>query len=140
MASVLRFSPDLSAWLGQSLSEGQTPATLVQIMIGERMDPRVARAIVDAFVFARLRGLPLPSDSLTIEDESPAYSYGEPRMPLSARFETSDRIVPVLSRVEQPVVVLLGDVFSAEECAELIELARPRLAPSTVVNPYSGRD
>jgi prolyl 4-hydroxylase len=30
--------------------------------------------------------------------------------------------------------------MSAGECAELIELARPRLAPSTIVNPYSGRD
>ncbi|MEI9937372.1 MAG: 2OG-Fe(II) oxygenase [Pseudomonadota bacterium] len=140
MASVVRFSPDLSAWLGQSLSEGQTPAKLVQIMIDERMDPRVARAIVDAFVLAHRSGLPLPLDSLTIEDEPPEYVYGEPRLPRHARFETSDRIVPVLSRVERPVVVVLGDVFSPEECAELIELARPRLVPSTIVNPYSGQD
>ncbi|HEY0464428.1 MAG TPA: 2OG-Fe(II) oxygenase [Polyangiaceae bacterium] len=142
MASVVRFSPDLSAWLGQCLSEGQSPAALVQIMIGEGMDPRVARAIVDAFVFARRRGLPLPLDALTLEDEDelPEYVYAEPRLPLRARFETSDRSVPVLSRLEQPVVVVLANVFSPEECAQLIEQARPRLVPSTIVNPYSGRD
>jgi prolyl 4-hydroxylase len=140
MASVVRFSPDLSAWLGQSLTEGQTAGALVQVMIGERMDPRIARAIVDAFVLARQHGLPLPLDAVTMEDEPPEYLYGEPRMPLRARFETSDRIVPVLSRLEQPLVVVLGNVFSPEECAELIEQARPRLEPSTIVNPYSGRD
>lgn len=140
MASVVRFSPDLSAWLGQSLSEGQTPAVLVQVMIDERMDPRVARAIVDAFVLARQRGLPLPLDSLIIEDEAPEYTYGEPRLPPRARFETNDRSVPILSRLEQPVVAVLGNVFSPEECAALIEQARPRLVPSTIVNPYSGQD
>ncbi len=55
------------------MSAGQTPAALVQGMIGERMDPRIARAIVEAFVLARRCGLPLPLESLTIEDEPPEY-------------------------------------------------------------------
>jgi len=69
MASSVRFSPDLSTWLAQGLEHGQTPAALVQIMVAQRMDPRVARAIVDAFVLARRSGRPVPVDSLTIEDE-----------------------------------------------------------------------
>ena len=32
-------------------------------------------------------------------------------------------------------LLVLGDVLSAEECAELIALARPRLTASTIVNP-----
>jgi prolyl 4-hydroxylase len=140
MPSLVRFAPELSAWLDQSLARGQTPAALVQIMIGERMDPRVARAIVDACVDARQRGVPLPTDSLTIEDEPPEYVYGEPRLPPRARFETNDRRVTVLTRFERPLVVTLSNVFSPEECSALIEQARPRLEPSTIVNPYSGRD
>jgi prolyl 4-hydroxylase len=140
MASSVRFSPDLSAWLVQGLEQGQTPAALVQIMVAQRMDPRVARAIVDAFVLARRSGRPVPVDSLTIEDELPDYVYGEAIVQPRARFETDDRVVPVLSRSEQPVILVLADVFSPEECAQLIELARPRLAPSTIVNPYSGQN
>jgi prolyl 4-hydroxylase len=140
MASVVRFSPDLSAWLEQSLAAGQTPASLVQVMVSERMDPRVARAIVDAFVLARRTGHAVPVDSLTVEDEPAEYAYGEPILRAHARLETTDRVVPVLSRSEQPVIAVLGNVLGPEECAELIEQARPRLAPSTIVNPYSGQD
>jgi prolyl 4-hydroxylase len=140
MPSVVRFSPDLSGWLVACLAQGQTPAALVQIMIGERMDPKVARAIVDAFVLARRSGQPTPVDSLTIEDESAEYVDAAPRVPPRARLLANDREVPVLARLEQPVVAALGNVLSAEECAELIELARPRLSPSTIVNPYSGQD
>jgi prolyl 4-hydroxylase len=140
MPSVVRFSPDLSAWLLDSLARGQAPAALVQIMVSERMDPLVARAIVDAFVVARHTGLPPPVDSVTIEDEAPEYVYGTPILALRPSLATTDRVVPVLGRLERPVVALLGNVFGAEECEELIELARPRLAPSTIVNPRSGQD
>ena len=140
MSSVVRFSPDLSAWLLAGLAQGQPPAALVQIMIGERMDPKIARAIVDAFVLARRSGQPTPVDSLTIQDESAEYVYGAPIVPVQARLLANDREVPVLARLQRPVVAVLGSVVSAEECAELIELARPRLAPSTLVNPYSGQD
>jgi prolyl 4-hydroxylase len=140
MPSVVRFSPDLSAWLLAGLAQGQPPAALVQIMIGERMDPKTARAIVDAFVLARRSGQPTPVDSLTIQDEPAEYVYGAPIVPVQARLLANDREVPVLARLERPVVAVLGSVVSAEECAELIELARPRLAPSTLVNPYSGQD
>jgi len=140
MSTVVRFSPDLSTWLVENLDQGRAPAALVQIMIEERMDPRVARAIVDAFIFARRTGRPLPIDSVEIEDAPPDYTYERPRLPAQPRFSTGERVVPVLLRSEQPAIAVLGNVFSAEECAELIELSRPRLVPSTIVNPYSGEN
>ena len=78
MSSLVRFSPDLSAWLVENLNQGRTPAALVQIMVGEQMDPHVAQAIVAAFVQARAEGTPVPVDSLTIEDP-PEFSYEKPR-------------------------------------------------------------
>jgi len=140
MSTVVRFSPDLSAWLTQNLAQGQAPAELVRIMIEERMDPRVARAIVDAFVLARAQGRPEPLDSLEIEDAPPEYVYETPRLGAGPQLIASDRIVPVLLRTAQPVLAVLGNVLSADECAQLIELARPRLQPSTIVNPYSGEN
>ena len=38
------------------------------------------------------------------------------------------------------MLAVLSDVLSLDECAELIERARPRLAPSTVVDPSTGGD
>ncbi|PZP35167.1 MAG: hypothetical protein DI603_04635 [Roseateles depolymerans] len=39
-----------------------------------------------------------------------------------------------------PVLAVLTEVLSAEECAALIALARPRLAASTLVDPQTGRE
>jgi len=40
--------------------------------------------------------------------------------------------------LQRPVIAVLADVLSAEECDQLIALARPRLTPSTVVDPQTG--
>jgi prolyl 4-hydroxylase len=140
MSSLVRFSPDLHRWLVQNLDQGQAPSALVQIMVEQRMESRVAQAIVEAFVVARLQGRAPPLDSLEIEDAPSEYVYEKPIFPIGSRIATRDRVVPVLLRVEQPVVVVLGDVLSPDECQELIELARPRLKPSTLVSPYSGEN
>ncbi len=140
MASLVQFSPELSAWLTQALAEGKPPAALLAIMMQEGMDGRVASAIVDAFVRARRTGEAPPVDSLTLEDEPPPYVYEAPLVPARARFELGGRRVQVLARVEQPPVSVLGGVLDAEECAALIALALPRLTPSTIVNPYSGQN
>ena len=140
MSTVVRFSPDLSAWLVENLNQGMAPAELVRIMIEERMDPRVARAIVDAFVLARQQGKPLPVDAVELEDAPPEFEYEAPIAPLLPRFRVGERVIPVLLRQEQPRLSVLGNVLDASECAKLIELARPRLQPSTVVNPASGKD
>ena len=139
MSSVVHFSPDLSAWLVENLDRGQSAAGLVQIMVSERMDPHVASAIVTAFVRARESGTPPPVDSLTIDD-LPDYRYETPTLPPTARFRVGERTIRVLTRSREPALAVLADVLSAEECAALIALAKPRLTPSTIVNPTTGRD
>ena len=139
MSSVVRFSPDLGTWLVEHLNRGQTAETLVQFMIGQQMEPHVARAIVHAFVEARARGTALPVDSLIIED-APQFVYEAPILQPAPRVQVGERTILVLSRSEQPALAVLGNVLSSEECAELIALARPRLTPSTIVNPTTGQD
>jgi prolyl 4-hydroxylase len=139
MSSVVRFSPDLSAWLVENLDQGHTTESLVQIMVQQQMDSHVASAIVTAFVNARAHGLPVPLDSLTIDDP-PEFAYEAPRLEPAARIQIGARTIRVLSRTEQPALAVLADVLSSEECRELITLARPRLAPSTIVHPATGQD
>jgi prolyl 4-hydroxylase len=137
---VVRFSPDLRAWLTQGLDGGAAPGSLVDTMVEQRMDRAVARAIVDAFVTARRTNTPVPVDSITIDEATADYVYETPLLRAGSRIETSDRIVRVVARAERPVLAVLRDVLGEDECAALIERARPRLAPSTVVEPATGRD
>jgi prolyl 4-hydroxylase len=46
----------------------------------------------------------------------------------------------VLMRMAPPVLAILESVLAPGECRELIEAARPRLEPSTIVDPETGAD
>ena len=56
------------------------------------------------------------------------------------RLGAGDREIVVHMRTQDPVVATLGNVLDADECRTLIEMARPRLAPSTLVDLTTGRD
>jgi prolyl 4-hydroxylase len=142
MATLIRFSPELGPWLLQHLDQGQPPAAVVQAMADQGMAPEAAQAIVDAFVAARRAGRPVPRDSIELADAAPAYAYdaGPPIFRPGRSIVLPDRTVRVLARAERPLLAVLGQVVSPAECEELIALARPRLKPSTVVDPQTGHD
>jgi prolyl 4-hydroxylase len=53
-------------------------------------------------------------------------------------FATSDREVAMLFALAAPRVILFGDLLAPEECEELIEMSRGKLARSSVVNAATG--
>ena len=138
MTSRIRFAPELGHWLTQHLDRGQLPQTLVDLMGQRGMDAGSAQSIVMAFVEARRRRQPLPVDSIEIPDATPA--AGAARLAGGTRINAGDREVLVHARTEAPVFATLGNVMDAQECRALIDMARPRLKPSTLVDPASGRD
>jgi len=91
-------------------------------------------------VAAHNSGVPLSGDTVSVEMPTPAYQYDRPRIGAGSTIRTQDRAVRVQMRLERPVVVVLADVLSAAECERLIALARPRLTPSTIVDPATGSD
>ena len=60
------------------------------------------------------------------EEESPLY------------IDAGDRKVHVLNAMENPRIVVFGNLLSDQECDELIELAKPRLARSLTVATKTG--
>ena len=132
-ASQLRFAPALGDWVAQHLAQGQSPAALVDAMCERQVAPDAARAIVDAFVRARERGTPLPID--TVDAVAP-----RARLADGPVIEVDDRRIRVAMRTDAPLIAVLQGVLDADECEALIALARPRLKPSTLVDPVSGRD
>ena len=138
MSTVIRFSPDLGRWLTHNLNAGQAPHVLVATMLKQGMNERAAQAIVAAYVDARQRGAAMPADAIELPDE--ASSRPVARLAPGTRIPAADREIVVHSRGEDPVFAALGNVVDADECKGIIEMARPRLKPSTLVDPMSGRD
>ena len=138
MSVVVRFSPDLGRWVTSNLDRGQTSQVLVTQMCRKGMKTPAAQAIVAAYVDARRQQLPAPVDSIELPDETlvpPVTRLGP-----GTRLMAEGREIVVHARTENPTFAALGNLLAAEECSELIELARPRLTPSTLADPISGRD
>jgi prolyl 4-hydroxylase len=140
MSLVIKFSRDLGEFVTKNLDAGRGSADIIQGLVDHGMDPRASRALVDAFVSARRDGRPAPVDSVTIEAGPPSYVYEAPRLRTGSRIATFDRTIDVVARAERPVVAALAGVVTPDECADLVKLARPRLAPSTVADAETGKD
>ena len=138
MARLIRFAPQLGHWLTGNLDRAQPPAALVETMRQQGMPAHAAEAIVAAFVDARARGAAPPADAIEVPDD--VASRVPARLAPGTRLDAGDREVLVHMRTDDPVCAALGNVLDAEECRTLIELARPRLKPSTLVDPMTGRD
>jgi len=138
MSTVVRFSPDLGRWLEHKLDAGQLPPAQVAAMLKQGMNERAAHAIVAAFVDARQQGAAMPDGVVELHDDAP--SRPTARLAPGTRIPVADREIAVHSRGDDPVLATLGNVVDADECQAIIEMARPRLRPSTLVDPMSGRD
>jgi prolyl 4-hydroxylase len=136
MAVIVRFAPELGRWLTQSLGSGQPPQALIGTMIQRGMEARAAQAIVDAFVDARRQNLLTPFDSIELPDDDAPTATA--RLAPGTRIKVGGREIVVYSRASDPVLATLGNVLDASECHKLIEMARPRLTPSTLVDPVTG--
>jgi prolyl 4-hydroxylase len=138
MSVVVKLSPELKSWIVHNLDRGCRPAQLIESMVGQKFDLALARRLIEAFVHARSTGVPIAGDTLSLEPAVPPYSIEESRLPAGNSIETADRSVSVTCRLRRPCVAVLSNVMNKEECDRLIELAKPRLGPSTVVDPKTG--
>jgi prolyl 4-hydroxylase len=138
MARLIRFAPELGHWLTQNLDRGQSAAALVETMRQQGMEAHAAAAIVAATLEARRRGVAPPLDSIELPDEAPPSAVA--RLPPGTRLAAGDREIVVHMRSADPICAALGNVLDADECRTLIEMARPRLEPSTLVDLTTGRD
>lgn len=138
MARLIRFAPQLGHWLTQNLDRAEAPSVLVETMGRQGMEADAAAAIVAAYVAARQRGAAPPIDSIELPDDTQVAALA--RLAPGTRITVEDREIVVHMRTGDPVCAALGDVIDADECHALIEMARPRLRPSTLVDPKTGHD
>lgn len=124
-------TPEWRQWLLDALEGGSSPASLLTTMIEHRFDPDVARATLIELTLG-----PPTADGTPVS--TPSYVSDIVRLPEGNVLHTPDRDVRVLVRLTRPVIAVLDQVLSSDECDTFKQLATQRLQRSTVVEPGSG--
>jgi prolyl 4-hydroxylase len=126
-------TPELRKWIVEQAQAGHGADSVLKAMIASGWTEDVAVDAMESTLRGHLEGqaqaqglppaVPVPDPAL---DESPLY------------LDAGDRRVPVLQAMYNPRVVVFGGLLSDEECEQLIELAKPRLARSLTVATKTG--
>jgi prolyl 4-hydroxylase len=140
MSIIVNLPGALRTWIAENLARGTPPAAMIETLVGSNLEPAVARGVIDAFCCAHAAGRALPEHSVRLDLEAPGYVYETPRIPLGHLIRACDREIRVLQRLQSPAVVTLESVLSDAECEQLVDMARPRLRRSTVIDAPTGAD
>lgn len=119
------------AWITENLQRDCTPESLLQIMVNNKFD-RTDSQVAIAFLANKLK------QSTTQAPVNSDYIYQQARIADGNMLHVQGRVVRVVARVKQPVIVQVDGFLTVEECDELIRLAKQKLKPSTVVDPVTG--
>jgi prolyl 4-hydroxylase len=140
MRVAVNIPPPIRSWIERNLERGCIPEQLIEGLIAERFDPPIAQGLIRAFADAHAAGMRLSGDTVRLDIPNAADVSDLPRIASGHSIRVANREVSVLARVSKPIIAVLANVLSAEECDKLIDLARPRLKPSTVVDPVTGEN
>jgi prolyl 4-hydroxylase len=126
-------TPELRQWIISQAQAGHSAESVVQAMLASGWSEDVAVDAMETTLRGQLEtqavanglppAVPVPEPSL---DEAPLY------------LDAGDRRVCVLQVMASPRVVVFGELLSHEECEQLVELAKPRLARSLTVATKTG--
>ena len=126
-------TPELRQWIVEQAQAGHGADSVLKAMLASGWAEDVAVEAMESTLRTHLEGqarqqglpagVPVPEPALA---ESPLY------------LDAGDRRVHVLQAMANPRIVVFGNLLSNEECEQLIELAKPRLARSLTVATKTG--
>lgn len=126
-------TPELRAWIIEQATAGHKPDVVLQSMLGSGWNEDSAitalEEVLTGYLDEKAKQAALP----------PPVAVPEP-LPQGTRATVwaADREVKVLANLQSPRVILFGDLLSADECDQMIALARARLARSETVQTETG--
>jgi len=140
-------TPELRRWIIEQASAGFSPESVLKAMIEAGWQQAVAEQALERTLLDHL-GSVSPQQ---LEQAGPAVrdavnaalgvSANLPRIDLAGsprRIDAGDRWVDVITHLNHPRVVVLGNLLSPQECDAIIESAKPRLARSLTVQTTTG--
>ncbi|HEY2338160.1 MAG TPA: 2OG-Fe(II) oxygenase [Burkholderiales bacterium] len=121
---------ELRRWIVDQAAAGHPPDIVIDAMKASGWDEAVAMAALETTLRGHLDG----DDGDAAAKPVPGGAIGAGKPSLRA----ADRDVRVVMALTAPRIVVFADLLSADECAELIALARTRLTRSETVETTSG--
>jgi prolyl 4-hydroxylase len=128
-----QITPQLREWIVEQAQAGHSAEAVVKSMLASGWAEDVAVEAMETTLRGHL-------DQQAVQQGLPAaLPVPDPNLAESPLFlDAGDRQVCVLQQMYNPRVVVFGGLLSDEECAALIELAKPRLARSLTVSTKTG--
>jgi prolyl 4-hydroxylase len=131
--SAQEVTAELRQWIVAQASAGQAPEAVLQSMIASGWAEDIAMVALEdtlrGFLADHAKANNLPQPVVVPE---PMMMSGEVMLP------AGDRQVAVLASMRSPRVIVLGGLLSDDECDQMVELARQRLARSETVKLDTG--
>jgi prolyl 4-hydroxylase len=140
-------TPELRRWIIEQASAGFPPDSVLKAMLDAGWEESVAEKALERTLLDHL-GTVSPQQLANVAPEvreavqaSLGTGVRVPTIDLSAsprRIDAGDRWVDVITQMNHPRVIVLGNLLSADECDAIIESAKPRLARSLTVQTSTG--
>ncbi|WP_299592353.1 2OG-Fe(II) oxygenase [uncultured Microbulbifer sp.] len=142
--------PDLKQWIQDAVTRGQCQSKVMDALLKAGYQPSIARAVEQciathtvnpngaAALKPELNATPEPRPAAKPSETTDASSRFRLFEPEKNVYDLGDRQVEILLAMKQPNIVLFGNLLSENECDGLIEMSRPHLQPSRLVNSASG--
>ncbi|TAL87783.1 MAG: 2-oxoglutarate-dependent dioxygenase [Rhodanobacter sp.] len=121
--------PELREWILATTRAGHGIPEVLRLMKASGYDPRQSRTLV-----AEVLKLPLSTLNATTSSSSRQPQGLRSRHPEGPEITIDGHRLNVTLSVDAPTVRVLDGMLSAEECADLTELARPRLQRALTVD------
>ncbi len=131
-------TPELRRWIVAQATAGHPPDIVLDAMKASGWDEDIAIAALEETMRSHL-GLAAGELAVATDATEPARPVpGAGIVAGTPAIRAGDRDVSVVMAMTLPRVVVFADLLSAQDCAELIALARSRLARSETVETSTG--
>ena len=131
---IQEITPQLRQWIVEQAQAGHTAESVLKSMLASGWTEEVAVEAMESTLRGHLDTKPAVQDGLPPSIPVPDLPLAESPLYIDA----GDRTVHVLYAMNNPRIVVIGNLLSDQECEELIALARPRLARSLTVATKTG--
>ena len=140
-------TPELRRWIIEQASAGFSPESVLKAMLEAGWDEEVAEKALERTLLDHLSTVApqqLSAAAPQVREAVQAALGTGVRVPIidlagsPRRIDAGDRWVDVITQMNHPRVVVLGNLLSAEECDAIIESAKPRMARSLTVQTSTG--
>jgi len=128
-------TPELRRWIVSQAAAGHSPEAVLDAMKASGWEEATALEALEETMRDHLLQM-RSGDPVAAE---PAKAVPGPHISAATpQISAGDRDVKVLMSLKQPRVVVFGNLLSAEECEEIIALAKARLSRSETVETKTG--